>query len=353
MVFGPVCLVAVGLVWAAGRPGGVPHPFRTLAWDVPQILAVGAVLATAYIGSDWRPSEMLQQQAAARLPIGWKRDAIEMYARPPVFCNLTEGILFQALQNTSGTAAYLLGEVHPHGVWYYFPVALSMKLSVALLVLALAVSATRPRELMNWALLAALALLALSVSYRVQNGVRIVLPLMALGVVGLAAAAARAREAGSGGRNLVTGAVAVVWLAAASAAVWPDGLRYFNEPWRATGQPTYTLLTDSNYDWGQGLKGLDRWHQKHGCPPMLVWTFGNDPAFRAMPVRQYQLDSRPPKSPEEHLTVMRGHYLAASVLHGYGYADTPVVRFLRSQRPVAQASTYLIYDFTEPGTALK
>jgi hypothetical protein len=39
------------------------------------------------------------------------------------------------------------------------------------------------------------------------------------------------------------------------------------------------------------------------------------------------------------------------VLHVYGYADSPGARFLRARRPVAQASTYLIYDFTAEGSA--
>jgi hypothetical protein len=34
----------------------------------------------------------------------------------------------------------------------------------------------------------------------------------------------------------------------------------------------------------------------------------------------------------------------------YGYWDTSAVQFLRARRPVAQASTYLIYDFRDvPG----
>src|SRR5262249_54690381 len=137
---------------------------------------------------------------------------------------------------------------------------------------------------------------------------------------------------------------AVAWIAVSGATANPDRLAYFNEFWRT--RPGDEGLNDSNYDWGQGLKGLDPWHRAPGRPPPLVWADGNDPSFRTMPVRQYQLDALKFQTPDEHLAAVRGHYVAASVLQVYGYWDTPAVRFLRSRRPIAQASTYLIYDFT-------
>jgi 4-amino-4-deoxy-L-arabinose transferase-like glycosyltransferase len=346
VMFGPVCLAVVGLAWAAARP--VPRPLRALAFDLPQVLVLGTALAALYVGSEWRASAFLPPRVEKLAP-GPFRAALEAYQALPLFPNLSEGILFQVFQNGRGTSAYLFGEVHVGGVWYYFPVALTMKLPVPLLVLPLLIALVRPRALLNWAVLAALALLLLSVTYRVQNGVRIVLPLVALWAVGLGAALARAADEGSAARRRALGtiaAVAVAWVIASGATARPDGLAYFNEFWRA--RPGYLYLNDSNYDWGQGLKRLDRWHERHGRPPLLVWTHGNDPAFRTMPVRQYQLDSLRLSEPDEHLEKVRGHYVAASALQVYGYWDTPAVRFLRARTPVAQAGTYLIYDFTAP-----
>jgi hypothetical protein len=343
VVFGPVCLAAVGLSWAAGR--SVPRPVRSLILDVPQILLLGFALATAYVGCEWRPSDFLPARVAG-LSDGAFRQTLGAYQALPIFPNVTEGILFQVFQNAQGTSAYLFGEVYPHGVWYYFPLALCMKLPLPLFVLPAAVAVVRPRALANWALAAALALLVLSVTYRVQNGVRIVLPLVALGTVGLAAATVAADAGVAGPRRRALAALAagaVVWTAISGATARPDGLAYFNELWR--GRPGYEYLNDSNYDWGQGLRGLDRWHRTHGHPPTLVWTFGNDPSFRTMQVTQYQLDSLNLPTPEEHLAKVRGHYLAVSAIHVYGYWDTSAVQFLRARRPVAQASTYLIYDF--------
>jgi len=349
IVFGPVCLAIVSLAWAAGRPAGVSRPFRSLALDLFQLLAIGFLLALVYIGSEWRPSEMIPVQTAARFPVGFKRNVCEAYGRLPIFCNLTEGILFQVFQNTTGTPVYLFGEVHPPpGVWYFFPLVLCMKLPIPLMVLPLVAGTVRLRALANWPLIIALVLFLLSVNYRVQDGVRYLLPLIAMLVVGSAVAAVRAWEQRQGFRRcLVTATVigAVIWMLVTAARVWPDGIRYFNEFWR--GRPGYMYINGSNYDWGQGLKALDKWHQKNGRPPMKAWTFGNDPAFRRMPVTHCQLDALNLKGPDDCLAVLRGHYLAVSALLVYGYWDTPCVRFLRSRQPVAQADTYLIYDFTD------
>lgn len=349
VVFGPICILAAGLAWATAHP--VPRRFRSLALDAAQVLVLGFVIALAYVGGDWRPSALLPEVAALTLPAGPIRRAGEWFARQPVHNDLTEGILFQVIQNAKGTAAYLFGEVHWHGVWYYFPVALSLKLSVALLALPAVVAALRPRALANWAVATAAALLLLSVTYRVQNGVRIVLPMVTLGVVGLAAALARAGQETTGRRRQLAVAAAVLtvgWMAATAARAWPDGLRYFNEPSRATGRPGYLRLNDSNYDWGQGLKPLDRWHERWGRPSMIVWAFGNDPLIYRMPVRHevsMGLLAETLKSPDEFLPHVRGHLVAVSALHVYGYFDTAAVRFFRSHRPVAEVSTYLIYDF--------
>lgn len=349
VVFGPVCLAIVALAWIAGRPAAVPRPIRSLLLDVPQLLAIGFVLAALYIGSDWRPSEMIPVQTAARFPPGFKRAALEAYGRLPIFGNVTEGILFQVFQNTTGTSVYLFGKVYPPpGVRYFFPLVLLMKLPGVLLLLPLVLAAVRWRALANWAFLTAVVLVVLSVNYRVQDGVRYLLPLIAMLATGLAVAVVRARESTAGfHRRLGTAAALVAggWMAVSAARTWPDGIRYFNEFWGA--EPGYLYINGSNYDWGQGLKPLDRWHRKNGRPPMKVWTFGNDPAYRIMPVGHCQLDALNVKAPDDLWDVVRGHYLAASALQVYGYWDSPAVRFLRGRRPVAQADTYLIYDFTQ------
>ena len=137
-----------------------------------------------------------------------------------------------------------------------------------------------PRALRNWAVLAALVLLVFSLTSRVQIGVRMVLPMVALGLVGVAASVATAcRDLGPGWRRrlLASGAVAgVIWTVFASALVWPHGLCYANELWGGT-ENGYLHLSDSNYDWGQGLPELARWQRSRGGPPVDVWYLGPIP----------------------------------------------------------------------------
>jgi hypothetical protein len=188
----------------------------------------------------------------------------------------------------------------------------------------------------------------LSPAFRVQIGVRFVLPIVAFSLVGVAIAAARwlADCPSQSVRRLSFAFVilAVGWTIAQSLHTWPDGLRYTNELFGGT-ERGYLTLSDSNYDWGQGLPELARWHEQHADAPLDVWYFGTDrritgPPFLAVDVSQSatweQLEER-----------FRGHYLAAgtSVLYQNAYS-TPGAKLLREHASDARTSTMLIYDFT-------
>jgi len=65
-------------------------------------------------------------------------------------------------------------------------------------------------------------------------------------------------------------------------------LVYINEAWGG-GERGYRLLSESDYDHGQGLPDLVDWQQQHDSPPLDVIYFGRDPAIHRMPVRQIPL----------------------------------------------------------------
>jgi hypothetical protein len=277
-----------------------------------------------------------------------------------------------------GHGTYLLGNVADRSIWYYFPLALTMKLSVPFLILPLFMLLVRPRSLGNWACLMACALLALSVTYRVQIGIRLILPVIGLAAVGSAAAAVdvgrwlRARSAEWRTSGTLMSAVScafpilltvgIGWTATAALVVWPNGLCYTNELWGGTRQG-YLCLSDSNYDWGQGLKELARWQQQHGDKELAVWYFGSDPTLTCLPMRVLPFHTLAIKAPEEFLALVRGHHLAVSTSMLYGSFETTlrmnpsareayeqVCAILRGRRPMDRTMTYLIYDFTQ-GTA--
>ncbi len=353
LVFGPLCMLVVEghRRWVEDKPVNLRGTVR----DFTQIIAGGLLLVFLYVGSDWSTEPSFVQWASG-LPDGRPGDAMRwLSTHLRIFSNAGEGLIQQVKHNLrSHGGAYLLGQESPRAFWYYFPVALTIKLSLTLLLLPVLVGLVRPRTLLNWACLCAAVLLVFSLNCRVQIGVRLVLPLVGFAVLGLAAAAVQAaqqcrpgwRHAGFVG---LLGA-GVTWTALSAVDVWPDGLCYVNELW---GGPDvgYLLLSDSNYDWGQGLHELARWQERHHAAPLDVWYFGSDPTVRRLPVRVLPLHALPLQGPEDVLAQVRGHYLAVgtTLLHGRT-TEQPGHRtaaaFLRSCAPVARTATFLIYDFT-------
>jgi hypothetical protein len=201
--------------------------------------------------------------------------------------------------------------------------------------------------------LTAAALLVMSVTFRVQIGIRLVLPVVGLAVVGLSSAVVQAwRESSGWGRQVLTaGAGAgVLWTAAAAAMVWPHGLSYVNDLWGGTSRG-YVHVSESNYDWGQGLKELARWQREHGVGPLKVWYFGTDPALRTMRFTVVPLHVVPIRGAEDVLAQVRGGNLAVSTTLLYGSklteAQWQAAAYLRTRQHVARTTTFLIYDFTE------
>jgi hypothetical protein len=372
LLFGPLCLGIVELERLAragvfrsvvGQPEGPGHFWKTKvrarlgqmpallsdsARDLLQIFGLGLLIVSIYCSDGRHPTRHLNA-ADLGLPEGpASRIGIWLveHLRSPE--NAYRGLSIQFKHNAEHGGTYLLGESHRSSVWYYFPVALSIKLSLPLLIITILLACRNPRALLNWACLSAAGLLVFSPLYRVQIGVRFVLPLVALGVVGLAAGLIRTWNAStvSWTRTALAGGVGVgiFWTAAAAMAVWPDGLCYTNALWGGTDHG-YRYLSDSNYDWGQGLKELTRWQRRRGIDWVNVWYFGTDPALKKLNLRIVPLDTVAVHGPEDFLVRMRGPYLAASTTMLYGMTSTaPAAVFLRQCQPVARTSTFFIYE---------
>jgi hypothetical protein len=262
----------------------------------------------------------------------------------------------QVKHNVHGHGTYLLGHGDARALWYYFPVLLTIKLSLAVLLLAGVVALVRAKALVNWATLTAAALVLFSLTFRVQIGIRMVFPAMVLLVLGLAAAVVHACR-GPLRRNVLAGlsAAAVLWGAWSALAVWPHGLCYVNELWGGTREG-YRLVSDANYDWGQGLPELAQWQRQGGVDgPLDVWYFGTDAALRHLPLREVQLHNLGLMRPEDVLAQVRGRYLAVSTTLLYGNCMTPsqaqAMVFLFQLRPVDRTQTFLIFDLKPPPQA--
>lgn len=374
LVFGPLCLAAVELERLLsgktcpsgsvrdqegneeGRPTWLLRAWAGLGplrRDGAQIIALGIVLVFVYCGCDWRVQPSFVKWAHG-LPAGPTASAMAWVAdHLRAFPNAGEGLVRQVTHNVRGHGVYLLGHTAPRAVWYYFPVALAIKLSLPLLILTTGLVVMRPRTLGNWACLAAGLLLLFSMTYRVQIGVRLVLPLVTLGIVGLSGALATVWHRGTVARPgwALRAAVAggVAWAAWSALAVWPHGLCYANELWGGTAKG-YLRLSDSNYDWGQGLPELVRWERQHGLACIDIWYMGTDPALLRLPVHPIRFEQAIRPTPEETAALLQGRCLAASTTQLYGsYGNTEghraMAAYLRACRPVGRTQTYLIYDF--------
>jgi hypothetical protein len=274
-----------------------------------------------------------------------------------IFSNAGEGLARQVKHNLHGHGVYLLGTASDHAIWYYFPVLFTIKLAIPLLVAPIALLVLRARALRNWAIAAGLMLFLFSFNCRVQIGIRLLLPCVALMGIGLAAATVTAlRDLGESRAMplLRFGVVAAVaWMCLGSLDAWPDGLRYVNELWGAR-KPGYEIVSDSNYDWGQGLPELAAWKSQHGVADLDVWYFGTDPRlthFHALP-----LHVLPMGSPDDVRERVSGRHLAVgtSILYGYGLTESHrrAAAYLRTCQPIGRTGTFLIFDFTSTSPEL-
>lgn len=177
----------------------------------------------------------------------------------------------EALQthNESGHLSYLLGESHTHGWWYFYLVALAVKTPLTLLIPGLiglglqAVQGWRRGDawLLAPPLLFVVLLAFCSIVSRINIGVRHVLilyPLLAIGAAHALTAAWRAVDRVKGERANVAarGAVLLVVVLQASLVLraYPDYLAWFN----VLAPHPERVVVDSDLDWGQDLRRLER-----------------------------------------------------------------------------------------------
>jgi hypothetical protein len=165
------------------------------------------------------------------------------------------------------TPSYIFGQIHAHGVWYYFPVLLSLKWTagtLGLLVLAVYAFATQQSKHARalWFLgVPALFYLLVAVAGPLNIGVRHVLPVFPFLFVLLGGGAALLLRQQ---RRWALPAIALLLTAhvVASVRAFPNYLPFANVFWGGAAN-THLYFTDSAVDWGQQLKETKRWLDAH------------------------------------------------------------------------------------------
>jgi hypothetical protein len=229
------------------------------------VVAIGVGLAVAYCGTPARGDRPLAELAQRLPPNAPQRRALEALQHRAVNAPwAVYAFAFQWFHNYHGIPTYVDGVYYPTGTPKYFPAVLAMKTPLPVILLVL-VALLRPRRAANALVLAAVLMFLPTFTAKIQNGVRLVLPVMAVAYVAVAVGVVR----GWGRCGAWAGMVAVVATAATSAWVWPHGLSYLNQP---SGGPAAApdRVADSNVDWGQWLPELAAWHRANGGPPRAV-----------------------------------------------------------------------------------
>jgi hypothetical protein len=163
-------------------------------------------------------------------------------------------------------AIFLLGHDYAHGVWWYFPVALSIKTSLGLIGLvvlagiALVSGRLRQGRELAYLVVPGAIYLAAAILSGMNIGTRHVLFLYPLAA--LLAAAGLAALVRHNRRWVWIGGALVACHVISSLAVFPAEMAYANEAWGGAAN-THKYLSDSSVDWAQQLPHVKRWVDAH------------------------------------------------------------------------------------------
>lgn len=196
---------------------------------------------------------------------------------------LQSGIAAKLCQASTGRPTFLLGEWRSGRVWYYFPVALWLKTSVALhLALALLFVQLVRRDarfgFRHAVLWMPASVLFVSLWWSGINiGVRHVVFVLPVLFVLLGALSLPYEATGTRGRVSKAGIAALaIAYASGHAAAYPHYLEFFNAA--VGGSPNgYTQLIDSNLDWGQDDELPARFARQRGIASLRI----NESPFEA------------------------------------------------------------------------
>ncbi len=294
-----VLLAAFELLWPKKlAPDVPPVPAARHAWRLAIALAaIGAIsimilwaaYGFRYAQADAVPFDPPMAAQLSRVPSALNAKVLaevdKLHLLPAPYTYAFAYILSQANSFTS----YILGVVHPHAVWFFFPVTMLIKSSLPFLIL-LAIGAWAvisgklrlSREIL-YTVTPAVVYMAFAMTGGMNIGVRHILPVyvfLAVPIAGAAwALAVRDR------RWLYAVVLLLMFQAVSVLHAFPDYIAYTNE---AFGGPAnaYKYVSDSSADWGQQLKSVKRYLDMRGVKKCWFAYFSQfvvDPASYGIP----------------------------------------------------------------------
>jgi hypothetical protein len=187
--------------------------------------------------------------------------------------------------STSTEPVFIWGHMYPQGQWFFFPLTITIKCTLAVLLLILAGAAgmalARRQSRREWIflLLPACVFLAACSRATMNSGIRHALPALPfLLIFGAAGAVELAKRVRWGWYAL---GCLLVLHAASSLRVSPNFLNYSNELW---GGPAKLYRYLPNSDWGEGYYQVKSYLQAHPARPCWILTvYKMDPAESGVP----------------------------------------------------------------------
>jgi hypothetical protein len=350
LVFVPIAV----LVAMIRQRNDVPGLLRTMPLVV-LIPYAGSLAAWQFDAARLRGADFQAYKASGDLP-RWPLYPAKVFSVLPIPKGLWEGATNLMRSDEDPPAVYLLGESRQGGDRLYFAAALGVKVPAALQILVfsglagLLVGLWRRRwqwEDLLWATPPVVYIVLASLS-SLQLGVRLVLPALPFGLLwagaGLVSLANQRLALGAAFAATLLVLIPVV-------RVFPHCLSFFNV-WVGGAANGIHYLSDSNLDWGQDLRELERYRRNAGIERITLSYFGMDNPYAHLGENVDLV--APPWTPEH----ARGRWLvptpgvwavSATLLTGQFFRPEfrDYYRAFRSAPPIARAGySIFIFSFT-------
>jgi hypothetical protein len=238
-----------------------------------------------------------------------QRSVIEFLARhhllPEAYLYGWVDILF-----SQGTRpSFIFGHVYSTSKWFFFPAVFMLKTTITLMLFLLLLPFARiygrRRELIFFSLPIAFFLIIAFTSH-INMGVRYLLPIYAFCIVLASAAAVSFFTRSVFGRVAV--AALLLLTVISSLRSYPNFLAYSNELFGGPAH-TYRFATDSNADWGQGLKWTKTYLDQHSDNNCWFDYYGNP----AVDLSYYGIHCKPLLGGFAHLLGMGGAPIPSTI----------------------------------------
>lgn len=274
-----------------------------------------------------------------------------------------DGIEYLSGYMKRGWSTFMAGRHSLSGWRHYFAVTFLLKTPVGLLAL-LGLSAVffrkAAREEKIFLLIPPLVFFAVASFSRIQIGHRHILPVYPFLFVWTGYSIKNLYDRKSRLVVSTASAILLLWYIFSCMSAHPWHLGYFNE---IAGGPAngYKFLTDSNVDWGQGLKELGIWYKKNNPSVIYFSYFGTgDPHYYGIRYVPVGFVTHVPDEERQGDDIVPGgserifFAVSATNLQATYYSDREVFSFLKGIPPATlPANSIFVYDLTKNPDALR